>query len=471
MQADRQDALLTDLYELTMMQACFRSGMDGTAAFEFFVRKLPPSRNFLVAAGLEPVLDYLRDLRFSGADLEWLSSTGLFSREFIASLRELRFTGDVWAVPEGTIIFPDQPLLRIVAPLRQAQLVESRVINLLHYSTLSASKAARCVLAARGKHLVDFGLRRAHGAEAGMLSARASYLAGFAATATTLAGRRYGIPVSGTMAHSFVQAHEHEAEAFLSMVESSPGGTTLLIDTYDTANGARQVVELARWLHKNGRGGINAVRIDSGDLAAQARMVRELLDSGGCREVKIVVSGNLDEYQLQNLVESGAPIDSFGVGTRMNTSADAPYLDCAYKLVEYAGQARRKTSAGKALLPGRKQVWRQFDQHDAMREDILALQDEPGVGTPLLEMVMHDGAALLPNPPLTQIQAYVRYQLQSLPAALRSLSASAPYPVRVSEKLHALTAEVDRRLQERAQEDQARWSQAEPFGHARAPGA
>ena len=354
------NALLTDLYQLTMLQAYYRYGMEETAAFEFFSRKLPGKRGFLLAAGLEQVLEFLENLRFTSRDLAWIESSGLFSRDLLERLVDFRFTGDVDAMPEGTAFFPDEPILRVTAPMPEAQLVESRVVNFLHFQTVIATKAARCVMAAPGKLLVDFGFRRAHGSEAGLLAARASYLAGFNGTATVQAAPEFGIPVYGTVAHSFIQAHDSEMEALERFAHSQPGNVVLLIDTYDTEAGAEKVVTLASRLREQGIA-VKAVRLDSGDLAEHARRVRKILDDGGCQDVRIFSSGGLDEFALQDFLRSGAPIDGFGIGTRLDTSSDAPYLDCAYKLVEYAGIPRRKRSEGKATFPGRKQVYRRFD--------------------------------------------------------------------------------------------------------------
>lgn len=441
-------ALLTDLYEITMLQAYHLQGMNEPAVFEFFVRRLPPARNFLVAAGLEQVVDYLCGLRFDEEDLDWLRASGRFDAGFVESLRDLRFTGDVDAMPEGTVFFADEPVLRITAPLREAQLVESRVINLLHFQTLVASKAVRSVRAANGRQLIDFGLRRAHGAEAALLSARASYLAGFDGTATTLAASRFGIPVFGTMAHSFVQAHDSEAEAFSAFVQAFPGNASLLIDTYRTEEGAREVVRLAHRLHREptaAGAGIKAVRIDSGELGELARRVRAILDDGGCEDIRIFASGNLDEYALQALVGEAAPIDGFGVGTRMNTSSDAPYLDCAYKLVEYAGRARRKRSSGKATWPGAKQVFRHCDERGGMRSDTLALLNEVMPGSALLQPVMRGGVLLHALPTLDQTRAHLRAQLAALPEGLRALAPAPAFPVMVSETLRTLAHNVDGR--------------------------
>ncbi|OLB55531.1 MAG: nicotinate phosphoribosyltransferase, partial [Nitrospirae bacterium 13_2_20CM_2_62_8] len=339
--------LLTDLYQLTMLQAYLEQGMEETAVFEFFVRRLPPTRGFLMAAGLEQLLDYLEHLHVSAKELEWLTESGRFSRAFVEYLERLRFTGDVHAMPEGTVFFPEEPIVRVTAPLPQAQLIETRLINLLHFQTLIASKAARAVLVAAGKPLVDFGLRRAHGAEAGLLAARASYLAGFSGTATVQAGMLFSIPLYGTMAHSFVLAHEDEVAAFEHFASAQPGNVVLLLDTYDTEAAARKVVTLAPRLKKKGIT-IKGVRLDSGDLADHARKVRRILDDGGAPDVQIVASSNLDESALQALAAAHAPIDSFAVGASLTTSADASCLDCVYKLQEYAGRPRRKRSEGKA---------------------------------------------------------------------------------------------------------------------------
>ncbi len=437
-------ALLTDLYQLTMLQAYFDQGMNDTAVFEFFVRELPAGRSFLVAAGLQQALDYLESLRFSDEELAWLERCGRFSPGFVASLAELRFTGEVAAMPEGTVFFANEPILRVIAPLREAQLVETRLINLLQFQTLVASKAARVRLAAADRLLVDFGLRRAHGAEAALLSARASYLAGFDGSSNVLAAMRWDIPMYGTMAHSFIQAHTDETAAFEHFARSHPRANTLLLDTYDTEAAARTVVPLARKLSADGIT-IQAVRLDSGDLAEHARRVRAILDAGGLSGVSIFVSGSLDESSVEQLLAAGAPIDGFGVGTRMNTSADRPYLDCVYKLQEYAGAARRKRSEGKATWPGRKQVFRQLDADGRMAGDTLTLEDDAPPGSPLLVPVMRAGRRLAPSPPLQAVRGHASAELARLPDTLRPLSTAAAYPVTVAPALQALTRAVDQK--------------------------
>jgi nicotinate phosphoribosyltransferase len=436
-------ALLTDLYQLTMLHAYFRGGMDRIAVFELFVRDLPRGRGFLLAAGLEQAVEYLEGLRFDEEALDWVAREGRFGRDFVAWLARLRFGGDVHAMCEGTVFFPDEPILRVTAPLPEAQLVESRLINLLHLETLIASKAARAVLVAPGKLLVDFGMRRAHGAEAALLAARAGYLAGLSGTATVLAGARFRIPLYGTMAHSFVQAHDDEAAAFRAFAHADPERVVLLLDTYDTEAAAEKVAALAPELARDGVR-IRAVRLDSGDLAGHARRVREILDRGSLRDVTIFASGNLDEYAVRALVTGGAPIDGFGLGTRLDTSADAPYLDCAYKLESYAGTPRRKRSEGKATWPGAKQVWRRHDGDGRMAGDVIGLEDEKIAGEPLVLPVMRAGRFVGPLPTLAEARERAAAELARLPAELQRLDDGYCYPVAVSDRLRALARDLDR---------------------------
>ena len=439
-----QSALLTDLYQLTMLQAYHDEGMDDTAVFEFFVRALPPGRNFLLAAGLEQVLCYLEEFRVTAGELDWLRAHGGFSEPFLAALGALRFTGDVHALPEGSVCFVNEPLLRITAPIPQAQVVESRLLSLMHLQTLIASKAARCVLAAPGKLLVDFGMRRAHGAEAGLLAARAAYLAGFSGTATVLAGVEFGIPVFGTMAHSYIEAHADELSAFRAFARSAPANVVLLIDTYDTERAAEKVVQLAPELAREGIR-VRGVRLDSGDLAAHARAVRGILDRGGLREVTIFSSGNLDETKVRRLLAAGAPIDGFGIGTALDTSSDAPFLDCAYKLQEYAGAPRRKHSEGKATWPGRKQLYRQFAADGTFAHDVVALEGDPQPGMPLLVPVMQQGRRLAPAESLCLARARAAAEIARLPPPLRLLDAArTPYRVDIAPSLQALAEKLDR---------------------------
>ncbi|MFQ5449544.1 MAG: nicotinate phosphoribosyltransferase [Nitrospinaceae bacterium] len=429
--------LLTDLYQLTMMQGYFDQNMNDIAVFEFFVRELPPDRGFLVAAGLEQVLQYLETLRFPAQDLDWLESCGYLRTDFVKSLEGFRFTGDVDALPEGAVFFANEPILRVTAPLPQAQLVESRIINLLQHQILVASKAARCVLAAPGKVLIDFGFRRAHGAEAGLLAARASYIAGFTGTATVQAGVLWNIPVFGTMAHSFIQAHDGETRAFENFARSHPGNVILLLDTYDTEKAVRKLVDLAPGLREDGIT-IRGVRLDSGDLAGHACRVRGLLDAGGLPGVKIFASGDLDERKLLEFRAHQAPIDGFGIGTRLTTSADAPMLNCAYKLQEYAGSPRRKLSENKASLPGRKQVYRQFNAGGEMTGDLVTLEEEVCEGQPLLEPCLRQGQKIRPAPPLAEARDRAARDLGRLPEHLRALKNSPPYSVEISSALKNL---------------------------------
>ena len=440
--------LLTDLYQLNMIQAYLDHGETKTAVFEFFVRKFPSRRGFLMAAGLEQALDFLETFRFSPEEIDWLERTGRFGKDLLDWLSALRFTGDVHAVPEGRVFFANEPILRVTAPIPQAQLLETRLINILHFQSLIASKAARMVLAAPGKLLVDFGLRRAHGAEAGLMAARASYIAGFAGTATMLAEALYGIPIYGTVAHSFIEAYDSESEAFESFARARPQGLTLLIDTYDTEAGARKAVALAPRLAERGIK-IRAVRLDSGDLIPLSKSVRRILDDGGLSDVTIFASGGLDEDYLAEMVAAGAPIDGFGLGTSLTTSSDVPALDCAYKLQEYAGLARRKRSTGKATWPGRKQVWRRYDADGHMAGDVMSLESDPHEGEPLIELVVKDGRRVAPKPSLAEIRARAAQELARLPQPLRDLEEGATYPVEVADALVRLAAEVDKRIAQR----------------------
>ncbi|MEJ2653590.1 MAG: nicotinate phosphoribosyltransferase [Gammaproteobacteria bacterium] len=434
--------LLTDLYQLTMLQAYVQHGLEDTAVFEFFIRKLPEQRGFLMAAGLEQALQYLEELHFTAAELEWLAGTGKFKDDFLDYLKDLRFRGDVHAMLEGTVFFSDEPILRVTAPLPQAQLVESRLINLLHFQTMIASKAARCVLAAPGKLLVDFGFRRAHGAEAGVLAARAAYLAGFDGTATVAAGALFDIPTYGTMAHSFIQTHDDESAAFAEFAVTNPGAVVLLIDTYDTEGAADKVVALAPQLQSRGIS-VMGVRIDSGDLAAHARRVRRILDDGGLHDVTIFASSSVDEYLIKEHTEHRIPIDGYGIGTHLDTSADAPDLDCAYNLQEYAGWPRRKRSEGKATWPGRKQVFRYYGGDGSMLNDVVTLESDSRGGQPLLRQVMRAGLRTEPAPSLAPVREYAARELASLPPPLRELGHTPPYPVRISEALADLAARLD----------------------------
>ena len=434
--------LTTDLYELNMVQAYLDRGEDKEAVFEFFVRRLPVRRGFLLAAGLEDTLAYLETLQFTSSEIDWLKSTGRFRANFLDYLADFRFSGDVHAIAEGTVCFPNEPLIRVTAPLPVAQLIETRLINILHFQTMVASKAARMVLAAPGKILSDFGLRTAHGAEAGLFSARASYIAGFSSAANVLAAERYGIPIVGTMAHSFVQVHDDEMTAFENFAHSRPEGVVLLIDTYDTEAGARKVVQLAPKLKADGIA-IRGVRIDSGDLATMATKVRGILDAGGLKDVIILVSGGINEDVLQVMTATKAPIDGFGIGVNLDASIDAPSLDCAYKLQQYAGKPRRKLSEGKVTWPGSKQVWRSYGADQRMRGDIVSLATDSQPGEPLIVPIMRGGKRIVPAPTLAAIREHAARELARLPAPLQGLESGTEYPVQISKALTTLAAQMD----------------------------
>jgi nicotinate phosphoribosyltransferase len=442
----REAALFTDLYELTMAASYFREGMRGDATFSLFIRKLPRQRSFLVAGGLEDALEFLRQFQFSEAALRYVRSLGGFDREFLEFLADVRFTGTVRAVPEGTVVFGNEPLLEVTAPIIEAQLVETAVLNFCHLQTLLASKAVRSVLAARGRPVVDFGLRRTHGIDAGLKAARAAFIVGADMTSNVLAGLEYGIPPAGTMAHSYVEAFGREIDAFRAFARAFPAGTTLLIDTYDTVVAARKAVTVAREMEARGQR-LAAVRLDSGDLLSLSKEVRRVLDDAGLDYVRIFVSGGLDEEAVDTLLGAGAPIDAFGIGTRMNVSADAPYFDMAYKIVTYAGRNVLKLSAGKTTWAGEKQIFRFRERDGSFAGDVLALRDEPAPAgaEPLLRTVMREGELVEPLPSLPAIRDYARAQIAALPDAVRRLHDPAAYEVGYSERLRSMqrTLEAD----------------------------
>lgn len=425
-------ALFTDLYELTMLQAYFEEGMRDEAAFSLFVRRLPEQRNYLLACGLDDVLSFLEELRFDSAALAVLEAHG-FPGRFLQYLQSFRFTGEVFALPEGTPCFANEPLVEVVAPLPEAQLVETLIMNQIHLQTVLASKAARVVCAARGKPVVDFGMRRAHGIDAALKAARAFHVAGGSATSNVAAGQRYGIPLAGTMAHSYVQAHDDESEAYRHFSRVHPD-SVLLVDTYETERGVERVVDLARELRDDFH--VRGVRLDSGDLADLARRTRKRLDRAGLSAVQIFVSGGLDEQRISALLDVGAPVDGFGVGTRMGVSADAPSLDIAYKLVAYAGRGRMKLSPGKAILPGRKQVFRLEHDGRAAR-DVIARHGESLPGRPLLRHVMAKGRRIeSAREPLEAARERARREMLRLPDRIRALApADPPFPVSISPEL------------------------------------
>jgi nicotinate phosphoribosyltransferase len=418
-------------------------GLDGPATFELFVRSLPDSRRFLVACGLEPALDHLEALAPTPAEQDWLEGTGRFDPELLERLAGLRFTGDVWAVPEGELVFPGEPLLRVTAPLVEASLVETALLNLVGHSTMVASKAARVALACAGRPFVDFSARRDHGPSAALLGARAAAVAGAAGTSLVAAGMAYGLPLSGTMAHAYVLRLGDEEQAFRSYARAARGEVTLLLDTFDTEEGARRAARVAQELAAEGRA-VTGVRLDSGDLVALSRTVRAVLDDAGCTDVRIIASGDLDEHVIAGLLAAGAPVDAFGVGTRMGTSADAPSLGVVYKLVEDVDGPRAKRSPGKVTLPGAKQIWRRRHDGGAPVGDVLALAGEEVEGAePLLRQVVAGGRRLT-RPPLAEAIGRCAANLTALPAPLRELAAepAAPFPVGLTPALGDLAEAV-----------------------------
>jgi nicotinate phosphoribosyltransferase len=434
-------ALLTDFYEFTMAQAYHATGASDPATFDLFVRNLPPNRRFLVAAGLEDALSGLEHFRFQPAAVDYLASLDRFTPGFLQYLSSFRFSGDVAAIPEGEVFFQGEPVIRLTAPLPEAQLVETFLLNTIGFQSMIASKATRVAIACGDRSFVDFSARRVHGADAALKAARASFIGGAAATSTSLAGQLYGVPVAGTMAHSFVLSYDSEAEAFRQFARAHPQDAVLLIDTYDTEKGARVAAEVANELTAEGIV-IHGVRIDSGDLVRLGMSVRRILDHAGQSAIEIFASGDLDEWRIAEIVASGCPIDSFGVGTRLGTSSDAPNLGVVYKLVEDDGGPVMKLSSGKVTVPGRKQVWRRRDH------DLLALESEgPQDGRPLLAEVMAGGTRTLDPEPLTEIRERRAESVAALPSRLHSLvGPEPPYQVVISEELSRLAERTQQQL-------------------------
>lgn len=437
--------LLTDLYQLTMAQAYFQNRRREPATFSLFVRAYPANRGYLVSAGLEDVLVFLEGFSFDSAAVDYLHSLNLFADDFLDFMKSLRFTGEVWAIPEGRLFFKDEPIVEVTAPIIEAQIVETFIINQINFQSLIATKAARCVHAARGRAVVDFSLRRTHGIDAGMKVARASYLAGFAGTSNVRAGRHYGIPVVGTMAHSFVSSYEHEIDAFRAFVKSFPNNSTLLIDTYDTIAGAHNAVEVGREMAARGER-LQGVRIDSGDLASLAREVRKIFDAADMKDVKIIGSGGLDEFDLAEFADANVPYDSYGVGTKMGVSGDAPWTDCAYKLVEYGERPVLKLSTGKISWPGRKQVYRRRNNQGQLEKDIIGLREENmPEAERLLVKVMESGKAIVPRPTLEDSRKTFREEFARLAPSTKAIRNPVHYPIEFSPRLQTLREEVERR--------------------------
>jgi nicotinate phosphoribosyltransferase len=442
-------SLFTDFYELTMAQAFWHSGRTAPATFSLFFRNYQPDRGYFVFAGLADTLDYLEGLRFTVADLDYLRSLGRFDPAFLEYLGRLRFTGSVRAMLEGTVCFANEPVLEVTAPVIEAQLAETFLINQVNLQTILATKAARVVYAAAGRQVIDFAARRTQGVEPADKLARVSYLVGFAGTSNTLAGARHGIPVSGTMAHSFVTAFESEAEAFRRYAASFPDTSTFLVDTYNTLEGTRKAAAVAREMQARGHH-LVALRLDSGDLLDLSRRARAVLDEAGLPDVQLVASGGLDEFGVDELVRADAPIDGFGVGTKVGVSADAPWTDSVYKLVEYGGRPVLKLSAHKQTLPGPKQVYRHRDADGVFVRDVIATADEPGEGgEPLLAEVLRAGKRLGPDPALLELRAHFGRQFAELPGRYKALRSPPRYPVDISPGLQRLQERVVRETRER----------------------
>lgn len=442
-------SLLTDFYELTMCASYFDNENFEPATFDLFVRRLPENRSYVMFAGLEQNLEYLQNIKFTDENLAYLKNQG-FNKNFLDYLHSFKFTGEVWAVPEGTLIFPNEPLIRVTAPIIEAQLVETFLLNTVNLQAMIATKASRVVHAAKGKTVIEFGLRREHGIDAGVKVARSSYIAGCQGTSNVLAGQIYGIPVFGTMAHSFVMSYSSEIDAFRAFIKTFPDKSTLLIDTYDDISGAEKAVVIAKELEAK-KYKLGGVRLDSGDLVEDSTKIRQILDSHGLGYVKIFASGDLDEFKIEALLRSNAKIDSFGVGTKMGTSADRPYLDVIYKLCETMTADGKfspimKLSKDKITLPGRKQVYRFKNPDGSFEKDVIALADERADGEPLLVKVMENGKLTQKLPTLNEIRAKAAENLSKLPDKYKILTNAPTYPVELSKNLASLVETLKRQL-------------------------
>jgi nicotinate phosphoribosyltransferase len=444
-------SMFTDLYELTMCASYFDNRNFEPATFDLFIRRLPPNRSYFLFAGLEQVLLYLERVTFNEEQIDFLKKQG-FKDDFLDYLRNFKFTGEVWAVPEGTVVFPNEPLIRVTAPIIEAQLVETFILNTVNLQTTIATKASRVVNAAKGKPVIEFGLRREHGTDAGMKVARCAYIAGCSGTSNVLAGMKYGIPIFGTMAHSFVMSFEKEIDSFRAFVKTFPDKSTLLIDTFDDIKGAEKAAIVAKELEEQGFK-LRAVRLDSGDLAELSKKVREILDKNGLEYVSIFASGDLDEYKIEDLLKKDAKIDAFGVGTKMGTSADRPYVDIIYKLCETMNKKGdfspiMKLSKGKVTLPGRKQVFRFRNKKGYLVRDVIALEDEKINGEPLLSKVMEKGKIVYDLPSLEEIRKKALENVSRLPEKYKKLRGAPRYPVELSPRLKILMKELTEKLKE-----------------------
>jgi nicotinate phosphoribosyltransferase len=442
-------SLFTDLYELTMCASYFDNKRFEPATFDLFIRRFPPDRSYFLFAGLEQVVSFLQEVRFKKEHINFLGKQG-FSEDFLEYLLNFKFTGDVWAVSEGTVVFPNEPIVRVTAPIIEAQIIETFLLNTINLQTMIATKASRVVHAAQSKSVVEFGLRREHGVDAGVKVARSSYIAGCIGTSNVLAGFIYGIPVFGTMAHSFVMSFNSEIDSFRAFAKTFPSKTTLLIDTYDDLAGAEKAVAVAKEMEKRGFK-LRGVRLDSGDLAKTSKKVRELLDSKGLDYVTIFASGDLDEYKISELLAEKAMIDVFGVGTKMGTSADYPYIDVIYKLSEVCERSEKfkpimKLSKNKSTLPGRKQVYRIKENDGSFIKDVVALENELVKGEPLLFKVMEEGKLKIKLPSLLEIRANAAENLSNLPEKYKKLSNAPIYPVEISRELQELFDKLKERI-------------------------
>jgi nicotinate phosphoribosyltransferase len=434
-------SLFTDYYELTMCASYFDNKNFELATFDLFIRRLPENRSYFLFAGLEDVLQYVQNITFTDEHLAYLKKQG-FCQDFLSYLDDFKFTGEIWAVPEGTVSFPNEPLIRVTAPIIEAQLVETFLLNTINLQTMIATKAARVVHAAKGKSVIEFGLRREPGIDAGMKVARSSYIAGCQGTSNVLAGQSYGIPVFGTMAHSFIMSYPKEIDAFRAFSKTFPDKSTLLIDTYDSMAGAEKAIIVAKELEAKGFK-LGGIRLDSGDLAQTSIKIRKILDSNNLEYVRIFASGDLDEFKVKQLLKDGATIDAFGVGTKMGTSADRPYLDVIYKLCETqttkdSFSPIMKLSKDKNTLPGRKQVYRFFNGNGNFSKDIIALSDEAADGEALLVKVMENGNLTYDLPSLEQIRNAASDNLSKLPEEYKLVTNKVDYPVELSQKLQIL---------------------------------
>jgi len=438
----RAGPLFTDLYELTMGACYYAHRVFDTATFSLYLRDIRATRNFFVAAGLEDTLNELADFHFSKEEIQYLNSTGFFQDDFLSYLSELRFTGNIHALPEGTIFFANEPIIEVTAPIIEAQLLETFLLNTIGFQTMIASKSARCIHAAAGRALIDFSLRRTQGRDAGLKVARSTFISGFAATSNVLAGKTYGIPVSGTMAHSYVSAFENERDAFFAYSDTFPDNSIFLIDTYDTLEGAKNAAVVAKEMKRRGHA-LVGVRLDSGDMAALSRGVRKILDDAGLSDVRIFASSGFDEFKIEKVLSQGAKIDAFGVGTKVGVSADAPFVDVVYKMVRFKGHDKRKLSPGKITLAGAKQIFRKTDVGGRYLEDVIGLREEKmDEGEPLLEMVMENGKPLRSHPTLETIRKRFEMNFSRLDKKYKSIGTRTTYPVKLSRRLKDLQERV-----------------------------